>query len=177
VLAAVQNRRNSLFLLAGSLAALAVTLALPAAAAEYRLTGQAAPDFALRSAGGPNFRLSEHRGEVVLLAFFGSRCDLCVDQLAVLSRMVTTYKSAGLAALAVNVDDDQAKAAQFIAAHTASFPMLLDPEKSVARNYRVDNLPMLLLVDRGGAIRYAYRDYHKGDEARYLAQTRQLLDE
>jgi peroxiredoxin len=173
VFAAVQNRRNSLFLLATSLAA----LTLPAAGAEYRLTGQSAPDFALRSAAGPNIRLSEHRGEVVLLAFFGSSCDLCVDQLAVVSRLVNTYKSAGLAALAVNVDDDQAKAAQFITAHQASFPMLLDPEKSVARNYRVDNLPMLLLVDRAGAIRYAYRDFHKGDEARYLAQTRQLLDE
>jgi peroxiredoxin len=173
VFAAVQNRRNSIFLLAVGLAA----LTLPAAGAEYRLTGQSAPDFALRSAGGPNVRLSEHRGEVVLLAFFGSRCDLCVDQLAILSRMVDTYKSAGLAALAVNVDDDQAKAAQFIAAHRASFPLLLDPQKSVARNYRVDDLPMLLLVDRAGAIRYAYRDFHKGDEARYLAQTRQLLDE
>ena len=169
----MQNRRNSLFLLAASLAA----LTLPAAGAEYRLTGQAAPDFALRSAGGPNIRLSEHRGEVVLLAFFGSSCDQCGDQLAVLSRMVDTYKSAGLAALAVNVDDDQAKAAKFIAAHRASFPMLLDPAKTVARNYRVDNLPMLLLVDRAGAIRYAYRDFRSGDEARYLAQTRQLLDE
>jgi peroxiredoxin len=173
VFAAVQNRRNSIFLLAAGLAA----LTLPAAGAEYRLTGQSAPDFALRSAGGPNFRLSEHRGEVVLLAFFGSRCDLCGDQLAILSRIVDTYKSAGLAALAVNVDDDQAKAAQFIAAHRTSFPMLLDPEKSVARNYRVDDLPMLLLVDRAGAVRYAFRDFHKGDEARYLAQTRQLLDE
>ena len=173
----MQNRRNSLFLLAASLAALAVTLSLPAAGAEYRLTGLAAPDFALRSSGGPNIRLSEHRGEVVLLAFFGSRCDQCVDQLAVLSRMVDTYKSAGLAALAVNVDDDQAKAAQVIAAHRATFPMLLDPAKSVARTYGVDNLPMLLLVDRAGTIRYAYRDFHSRDEATYLAQTRQLLDE
>jgi hypothetical protein len=36
---------------------------------------------------------------------------------------------------------------------------------------------MLLLVDRAGAIRYAYRDFHSADEARYLTQTRQLLDE
>jgi peroxiredoxin len=173
VLAAVQNRWKSLFLLAAGLAA----LTLPAIGAEYRLTGLAAPDFALRSSAGPNVRLSEHRGEVVLLAFFGSSCDQCIDQLAVVSRLVKTYQSAGLAAMAVNVDDDQAKAAQFIATHQASFPMLLDPEKSVARNYRIDNLPMLLLVDRAGAIRYAYRDFHSADEARYLAQTRQLLDE
>jgi peroxiredoxin len=169
----VQNRRNSIFLLAAGLAAFGLT----AAGAEYRLTGHPAPDFALRSAGGPNVRLSEHRGDVVLLAFFGSRCDQCGDQLAVLSRMVDTYSSAGLAAMAVNVDDDQTAAAKFIAAHRTSFPMLLDPEKSVARRYRVDNLPMLLLIDRAGAIRYVHRDYRSGREARYLEQTRQLLDE
>lgn len=169
----MQIRWNSLFLLAAGLAA----LALPASGAEYRLTGKAAPDFALRSAAGTNVRLSEHRGEVVLLAFFGSRCDQCGDQLAVLSRMVDTYQSAGLAALAVNVDDNQGAAAEFIAAHRASFPMLLDPDKSVARTYRVDNLPMLLLIDRAGAIRFVHRDYRSGQEARYLAQTRQLLDE
>jgi peroxiredoxin len=169
----VQKRRNSLFLLAAGLAA----LTLPAAGADYRLTGQSAPDFSLRSAAGPNVRLSEFRGDVVLLAFFGSRCDLCGDQLAVINRMVETYKSAGLAAVAVNVDDDQAKAAAFISAHHTTFPMLLDPGKTVARSYRIDNLPMLLLIDRAGAIRYVHRDYRSGHEARYLAQTRQLLDE
>ena len=169
----MQNRRNSLFLLAAGLAA----LTLPVAGAEYRLTGMAAPDFALRSAGGTNVRLSENRGDVVLLAFFGSHCDLCGDQLAALDRIVATYQSAGLSALAVNVDDDQDAAADFIAAHRTSFPMLLDPGKSVARSYRVDNLPMLLLIDRAGAIRFVHRDYRSGQEAAYMAQTRQLLDE
>jgi peroxiredoxin len=169
----VQNRRISLFLLAAGIAA----LTLPAASAEHRLTGKSAPDFALRSAAGTNIRLSEHRGDVVLLAFFGSRCDQCGDQLAALGRIVDTYQSAGLAALAVNVDDNQDAAAEFIAAHRTSFPMLLDPQKSVARSYRVDNLPMLLLIDRSGAIRFVHRDYRSGQEAAYMAQTRQLLDE
>jgi peroxiredoxin len=174
VFAAVQNRRNSLFLLAAVLLGLA-----PAMAAEraYPLQGKPAPDFALRGTSGSNFRLSEHRGDVVLLAFWGSRCGQCGSQLGALSRMVDTYRSAGLTALAVNVDDDQGAAVSFAAAHPVSFPMLLDPAKGVARQYRVDNLPMLLLVDRGGVIRHVHRTHRTGSAAQYLDQIRVLLDE
>ena len=141
------------------------------------LQGKSAPDFALKGTSGVNFRLSEYRGDVVALAFWGSRCGTCGDQLGALSRMINTYQSAGLAALAVNVDDDQAAAASFAAAQPVGFPVLLDPTKSVARQYRVDNLPMLLLIDRAGAIRYVHRDYRSGSDAQYLEQIRVLLDE
>jgi peroxiredoxin len=174
VLAAVQNRRNSLFLLA---AALLAASAGGAAELRYGLQGQAAPDFALRATSGSNFRLSEHRGEVMLLVFWGSRCAQCGAQLASLSRMVDTYRSAGLAAMAVNVDDDQRAAAEFAIAHPVTFPVLLDPAKDVARQYRVDNLPMLLLVDRAGVIRHVHRNYRTGSDAQYLDQIKVLLDE
>ena len=148
-----------------------------AAAPAYRLQGQSAPDFALRSFDGPNIRLSEHRGEVVLLTFFGSRCGECGTQLATLDGLVGTYGSAGLVALAINVDDDQQDAREYIAAHRTAVPMLLDPEKSVARAYRVDNLPMLLIIDRAGLIRHVHRDYRNGHDVQYLDQIKVLLDE
>jgi peroxiredoxin len=91
--------------------------------------------------------------------------------------MVSTYQSAGLTALAVNVDDDQAAAAAFAAAHPVGFPVLLDPNKIVAKTYRVDNLPMLLLIDRSGAVRFVHRNYRSGSDAQYLDQIRVLLDE
>ncbi len=72
----------------------------------------------------------------MLLVFWGSRCSQCGTQLAALSRMVDTYRAAGLSAFAVNVDDDQAAAAEFATAHPVSFPVLLDPAKDVARQYR-----------------------------------------
>jgi peroxiredoxin len=150
---------------------------LLAADASHRLLGQVAPDFALKATSGTNFRLSEHRGEVVLLAFLGSRCGQCGAQLSAVSRLVDTYRSAGLAALAVNVDDNQVAAAEYAIAHPVSFPVLLDPDKAVARAYRVDNLPLLLLVDRAGIVRHVHRDHRSGDEQKFLERIRPLLDE
>jgi peroxiredoxin len=170
----VRNRRNALFLIAAAL--LGATLC-GAAEPSYALLGKPAPDLALRATSGSNFRLSEHRGEVVLLTFWGSRCGQCGEHLAALSRMVDTYRSAGLAALAVNVDDDQVAAAEFAIAHPVSFPVLLDPAKTVARRYQVDNLPMLLLVDRAGVVRHVHRGHRVGSDVLYLDQIKVLLDE
>src|SRR5690606_38104999 len=135
-----------------------------AAGSSHRLLGQPAPDFALKATSGTNFRLSEYRGEVVLLTFWSSRCGQCPAQLAAVSRLVDTYRSAGLAALAVNVDDDQLAAAAFALRHPVSFPVLLDPDKAVARAWRVDNLPMLLMIDRSGIVRHVHREQRAGDE-------------
>jgi peroxiredoxin len=147
------------------------------AAATYALVGQPAPDFALRAAAGPNIRLSEHRGDVVVVSFWGSRCSPCGTQLASLERSLKTYESAGLKIFGVGVDDDAARALEYAKAQSVAFPMLLDPEKKVGRQYRIDNLPMTVLVDRGGTVRYAHRDYDAKSEARYLSELRELLNE
>jgi len=155
------------------LATLLLATAAPGAGA-YRLLGQGAPDFTLKATSGTNFRLAEYRGQVVMLAFWGSNCGQCGEQLEAISDLEKTYQSAGLVALAVNVDDDVAAAARFAAVHPVGFPLLLDPQKQVARAYRIDNLPMLLLVDRGGMIRWAAGDDQRGA---YQQQVRALLDE
>jgi len=71
----------------------------------YALIGQSAPisRCALRAAVGGNARLSEHRGEVVVLSFWSSRCTPCRTQLAALNRSLTTYHSAGLAMFGIGV--------------------------------------------------------------------------
>ncbi len=69
------------------LALAAVTFCAPAMAdTPYPLKAHEAPDFALHAIAGGNVRLSEHRGDVVILSFWGSRCTPCREQLAALNR-------------------------------------------------------------------------------------------
>ena len=151
----------------------AVAVADPA----YPLLGHEAPDFALHAVAGGNVRLSEHRGDVIVLSFWGSRCTPCRAQLAALNRSLGTYRSAGLQVYGINVDDDQTHALAFAHGETVTFALLLDPEKSVSRSYQVDNLPMTLLIDRSGVVRRVFRDYNAKSEDLYLQQLRALLNE
>jgi peroxiredoxin len=164
-------------------AALAVLIAFGAGTASfaqpaYFLLGHEAPDFALRAVAGSNVRLSEHRGDVVVLSFWSSRCSPCRTQLAALDRSLATYRSAGLQMYGIDVDDDQTRAVEFAhGGQAVSFALLLDPEKAVSRRYEVDNLPMTLLIDRNGIVRYVLRDYSAKSDDLYLQQLRTLLNE
>jgi peroxiredoxin len=150
---------------------------LTAGAAAYALIGQSAPDFALRAIAGGNVRLSEHRGEVVILTFWSSRCASCVEELAALDRNARTYGAAGLKVFGINVDDDSQRAVRFADARSVAFPMLLDPDKEVSRRYRIDSLPTTILIDRTGAVRHMHRDLKKGSESVRLHELRALLNE
>jgi hypothetical protein len=55
--------------------------------------------------------------------------------------------------------------------------MLLDPGKDVSRAYQVDNLPMTVLIDRGGTVRRVHRDFGAKSDALYLNELRELLNE
>ena len=161
------------------LGALGLTLAAAGLAAEppYALVGRAAPDFALHAAAGDNVRLSEHRGDVVVLSFWSSRCTSCRTQLAALNRSFATYRSAGLSIYGVGVDDDPVQSRDFARSARVDFALLLDPAKEVSRSYQVDNLPMTVLIDRNGTIRYVLRDYSDASSTLYLQQLRTLLNE
>jgi peroxiredoxin len=177
---AARGLKSRARLIAGGCAALALAAAatfVAAAQPGYGLLNQAAPDFTLRAAVGSNVRLSEHRGEVVVVSFWSAGCGGCRAQLVALNRSLATYASAGLTVYGVSVDDDPARALEYARAVRVGFPMLLDPSKSVARGYQVDTLPMTVLIDRSGVIRNVLREYNRASEALYLQQLRVLLNE
>jgi peroxiredoxin len=158
------------------LALLTASAAAVAVAAAGSLIGHPAPDFALPAAVGSNVRLSEYRGQAVIISFWSSRCSVCATQLTLLDRLYSTYRSSGLIVLAVSVDDDPLHAEQYARAHAGGFPLLLDGAKSVSRAYAIDRLPSTVLIDRSGTVRYWHGD-DRADDGSYITQIRALLDD
>lgn len=158
--------------------ALSIVWAVPALAARFHAApGVPAPDFALRALAGPNVRLSEHVGQVVVISFWGSGCDACRAQLEALQQDFGRYQAQGLRIYGVEVADDQTAALGFARGTRVTFPLLLDPAKTVARLYDVDNLPMTVLIDRGGKIRQVVRDFNETSRRACEDELRTLLAE
>lgn len=139
--------------------------------------GADAPDFVLKSVAGPNHRLSEQRGEIVMLAFTASWCGDCNPFLDHVADLHARYGESGVVLFAVSLDRDRRGAAAVADRVDAHFPVLLDPKGDVARLYDVDEVPRLVLVDRGGAVRHEFTGYRRGDEEGYLGSLRKLLRE
>ncbi len=141
------------------------------------LIGQAAPDFTLRGLAGRNVRLSDHRGDVVLLGFWTSWCGGCKAELEQIARLHDTYRTAGLVVIGISLDDDRAKAAAFATAHGGSVLHVFDSAKATGKPYQIADVPLTMLVDRNGVVRFAHGEYSRRDEQDLVQQVRQLLDE
>jgi len=152
--------------------------ALAASAAEkYDLVGQPAPDLVARGMTGQNVRISEHRGEVVVVSFWSGSCNTCRAQLSALDRIAKTYASAGLTVIGVNLDDDLPRAEKFARSQSVNFPLLISAPENTGRDFHVDRVPMMVVVDRAGVLRAAHREFKASDEALYVHELRSLLNE
>jgi peroxiredoxin len=156
--------------------ALGLALVLACGAAAAALVPQAAaPDFTLRTLGGPNLRLAEQRGRVVMVNFWATWCGPCKQEMPQLNRLYDKYRDAGFLLLGVNIDEDPARAAAVAARLDLRFPVLLDADKSVSRAYDLGTMPSTVLIDRDGRVRYVHKGYRDGYETTYETQIRELL--
>jgi peroxiredoxin len=153
-------------------AAMAVSIA-----AAPTLVGKEAPDFVLRGLDGRNLRLSEFRGQVVLVNFWTRSDGDSRQQMPQLDRINTTYQRAGLMVLGVSVDEDLRRAKEFATAMSVTYPILFDTGTGIGKDYLLQKMPMTILVDRAGIVRYAAVGFKRGDERVYLDHIRELLRE
>ena len=141
------------------------------------LEGQPAPDFALKSSTGENLCLSEYRGDVVMINFWATCCGPCRQEMPLLDELYSRYQRVGFNLLGVNIDDDSRRAMRMIEELGVSFPVLFDARKEVSELYEVDAMPVTVLIDREGTVRYVHHGYKPGIEETYLDQIRSLLRE
>jgi len=124
--------------------------------------GDAAPDFELQGTDG-SFRLSEHRGERVVLLFYPG------DETAVCTKQFCSYRDraddmSALDATVVGISaQDVDSHESFIANHGLTVPLLADVDKAVAKAYGA-TAPILgvrravIVIDENGVIRARHVD-------------------
>ncbi|MDT8383685.1 MAG: TlpA disulfide reductase family protein [Gammaproteobacteria bacterium] len=150
-------------------------LLAPVAQAEV-LEGKA-PDFTLKSRSGENIKLSELRGDVVMINFWASWCAPCRQEMPLLDAMYKKYSDLGFVLLGVNVEEDSSKAGELLREVPVSFPVLYDNRNDVTKLYKVVAMPSTVMVDRDGNMRYLHRGYLPGYEEEYVRQIKELVRE
>ena len=126
---------------------------------------------------GENLRLSEYRGEVVMLSFWATWCGECRTQLEQLEGMYSRYQDAGVELLAVSLDQSEHQAEELTKSLGLGYPVLHDAGGEVGRLYDVGKIPVMVLIDRSGTVREVFEGYRRGNEADYLESVQALLRE
>jgi peroxiredoxin len=114
---------------------------------------EAAPDFTLQTPAGEEVRLSDYRGQVVLLNTWATWCPPCRAEMPDLEAYYQQHQVDGFVVLAVNSQENPDTVAAFLGEHDFTFPVLLDPEGEVMKEYGVLGLPTSFFIDRDGIMR------------------------
>ncbi len=111
-----------------------------------------APDFTLTTLDGDSLTLSDYQGQVVLVNFWASWCPPCNAEVDDLNAYYEAHKDEGFIVIGVNVEDTPEDAQAFVERHGVTFPVVRDPDDTVAGQYNVIGLPSSYFVNQEGEI-------------------------
>src|SRR5262245_11113354 len=120
---------------------------------EGRRVGNLCPEIAGEDADGKPVKLSDHKGKVVLVDFWGTWCNPCREMIPQERRKVTQdYRNRPFAILGIALDDAPTLK-QFLAAQQLSWLNIVDGDRILANQWNVNAVPSMVLVDHTGVIR------------------------
>lgn len=133
----------------------------------------AAPEFSLSDLGGKKVQLKTLRGKLVFLNFFATWCGPCREEMPGMERLFRTHQDKGFVVLAVNMEESAKTIRPFVQQLKLSFPIVLDTQGAVTRDYGVRALPVSFLIGRDGNIRWRAiggRDWESAEARKLFAQ-------
>lgn len=160
----------------GMIAGVLLAGAVQAAGFEAR-PATPAPELRAQDLAGASKTLADYRGKVVLLNFWASWCPPCLREMPSMERLRVKMAGRPLAVVALDSAETRAEVDAFLAKMQVGFPILLDPDGSNTKRWKVFALPTTFLLDASGRIRYVLTGPTEWDEGEALAKIEALLAE
>jgi len=114
--------------------------------------GERAPDFTLPALTQGPLSLHDFQRRVVVLNFWATWCPPCVEETPGLEKFAERMRLQGVAVMGVSVDQDAAALRTFATQQQLSFPILRDPNRSIANRYGTFQFPETYIIDQEGRV-------------------------
>jgi len=121
------------------------------------------PDFALTQLDGTSLRISELRGDVVIMEFWATWCGPCRFSLPSLEVIYKKYQDRDVTVVLINEGEDIETIEEWMEDRFTA-TVLLDEDESVGRMFNLRGLPRLFVINQDGAMVYAHEGYGGGLE-------------
>lgn len=114
-----------------------------------------APDFTLDTLQGEQIKLSNLRGQIVVVNFWTTWCPPCRAETPALQSAYEAYQESSVVILGVNLTDQDSlpDVKSFVQDFKLTYPILLDRNGAVGLLYQLNGLPTTFFIDRKGVIR------------------------
>ena len=122
------------------------------AASVHPMTGEMAPPFRAMDLSGKIVDTRKMDGKVLVIDFWASWCEPCLEALPVFRRVVEDFETDQVAFLSVNTGESRNEVREFVVKQKMTGRTLLDSKGKIADGYRVDRIPQTTIIGRDGKV-------------------------
>lgn len=108
-------------------------------------------DFTLRDVYNRPLRLSRFAGRPIILCFFSPRCGDCKEEIPQLNELYVSHRKDGLVVVGVGVKYPE-EIREFVREQKIAYPVVIDADLAVSKEFGVFFLPHLVFMNRQGKI-------------------------
>jgi thiol-disulfide isomerase/thioredoxin len=126
---------------------------------------------------GKAMNLADWHGKVVLVNFWATWCPPCVTEIPSMNRLQAKYQAQGLEIFSVDFQESAEDIAEFAKQVPIDFPVLLDLDGRISKDWGVFSFPTTFVVDRQGRVRYSLNQGVEWDIPELEAPLVELLNE
>lgn len=116
-------------------------------------------DFEAPTLDGEPFRLSAHRGEILVVNVWATWCPPCRVEIPGFVDLQERFRDDGVLFVGLNVDDDGLEAVRSFAEERDINYLQADGRRVVHRHFPGDAIPRTYLMDRQGRIRFQHSGF------------------
>lgn len=119
------------------------------------------PEISLQDQHGNTIHLSDYKGKIVYINFWGTWCGVCESELPAMKQLYETYKDSDEVAILTIVypNSDREKGVEgikeYLEEHEIEFPVLFDEEGMVFSQFGIHSFPTLFMIDKDQSV-YGY---------------------
>jgi peroxiredoxin len=126
--------------------------------------GKILPDFALTDMSGKKTTISRIEGKVILINFWATWCESCLQEMPSIVQLRENFHSKGLEIIGINLDENPAAVVpRAVKQYQMGFPVFQDPNGKIAELFDVYAIPLTVIMNKKREIIYLQngeKDWH-----------------
>ncbi|MCP5004733.1 MAG: redoxin domain-containing protein [Planctomycetes bacterium] len=126
--------------------------------------GMEAPDFNVKDYEGGPLSLSQYKGNVVVLDFWATWSDHCLQEFSKVKKVHRLYKDKGVQFIGISLDDNLDDLKSFVGINNIGWPQVFEGMRwkgMVSKLFNVEKIPVMFVLDKESKIRYIGSDKKK----------------
>jgi len=124
---------------------------------------------------GKKIILKNYKGKVTLINFWASWCPPCVKEIPSLNRLKKYMRGKAFEIISINYAESSEQINKFLKNFNVKFPILLDPDGTISKQWNVFVFPSTFVIGPDGKIQYGVNAAIEWDSADTIKKLEGLL--